>query len=69
MSHDTMTIVLDTEDAVELGEALLDAGYDTQATGLKHAVEFVRSKAVSLPDPSSPKIEVSRNEINFQVLP
>jgi hypothetical protein len=69
MSYDSMTIVLDTEDAIELGEALLDAGYETNSTGLRHSVEFVRSKAVALPDPSIPKIEVSRNEINFQVMP
>ena len=69
MVQDTITIVLDGSEAVELGEALIDAGWYAQSTGDRHSVEFVRSKAVALPFPEAPKIEIERSEINFQVRP
>lgn len=67
MSH--ITIMLDGTDAVELGEALIDAGVDAQSTGDSYSVEFIRSMAVALPITSTDRVEISREQISFEVLP
>ena len=69
MSHSKVTVMLDGADAIELGEALIDAGIDTQSTGDVYAVEFIQSKAVALPYTDRGRIEIERSEVTFEVKP
>lgn len=64
-----ITIVLDCADAMELGEALIDAGMDAHTSGDTYAVEFVRSMAVSMPTTGEYEVELTREHIDFEIRP
>ena len=49
MDRRKITVVVDTADATELGEALLDAVHGTAVSGLSHSIGWVRGRAVAIP--------------------
>lgn len=49
MSHIRVALVMGHVEAVELGEALIDAGYMTNDSQDRHEIEFIEDRAVAVP--------------------
>lgn len=49
MSHIRVALVMGHNEAVELGEALIDAGHMTSKEDIRHEIEFIQDKAVAVP--------------------
>lgn len=69
MEAERITVVLTSDNATEMAEALLDAANISRETNEQQRVGFVRDKAVSLPIDYIPDDEEGIVEVEFDVKP